>query len=131
VTLTRLSETGDPSSNPDGSPCIPINYELTRDGNLIDFLKDPTQDPNASFRVEVNAWDPETAQNPIPASTVFPPDPGGESLVWCDGTSTAPVMPAGDHFWCLVSQRSELVGSGQMQVYETVLLEGDARITRG
>lgn len=131
VTLTRLSEAGDPSSNPDGSPCIPINYELTRDGNLIDFLKDPTQDPNASFRVEVNAWDPETAQNPIPASTVFPPDPGGESLVWCDGTSAAPVMPAGDHFWCLVSQRSELVGSGQMQVYETVLLEGDARITRG
>lgn len=53
-------------------------------------------------------------------------------LLWCDGTSAAPVMPglAGDHFWCLVSQRSELVGGGQMQVYETVLLEGDARITR-
>ena len=130
VTLTRLSEQGDPSSNPDGSACVPINYELTRDGNLVDFLKDPTQDPNASFKVEVNAWDPETAQNPIPASVVFPPNPSGESLLWCDGTSAAPVMPAGDHFWCLVSQRSELVGGGQMQVYETVLLEGDARITR-
>lgn len=131
VTVTRLSAPGDPTSNPDGSECVPINYKLTRDGNLVDFLKDPTQDPNASFKVEVTPWNPEAAQNPIPASTVFPPNPSGESLLWCDGTSAAPVMPAGNHFWCLVSQNAELVGGGQMQVYETVLLEGDARITRG
>ena len=40
-------------------------------------------------------------------------------------------MPAGDHYWCLVAQSAELVGGGQMQVTEAVLLEGDARITRG
>jgi hypothetical protein len=131
VTLERRSFPGDPSLNPDGSPCIPINYELTRDGNEVEFLKDPTQDPNGSFDIQVDAWDPETAANPIPASTVFPPDPGGESLVWCDGTTADPVMPAGDHYWCLVAQSAELVGSGQMQVTEAVLLEGDARITRG
>jgi hypothetical protein len=128
VTVTRLSAPGDPMSNPDGSDCIPINYELTRDGNQVDFLKDPTQDPNASFTVQVNAWDPETAQNPIPASIVSPPT--GQSLVWCDGTSAAPVMPEGDYFWCMFAQSAELVSEGQMQVSESMLLEGDARITR-
>jgi hypothetical protein len=36
----------------------------------------------------------------------------------------------GEHFWCLFAQSAELVGGGQMQVTESVLLEGDARITR-
>ena len=80
VTLTRL-DGGDPSLNPDGTPCIPINYDLTRSGNTVDFIKDAAQDPSASFKVEVNAWDPEPAANPIPASTVFPPAGGADRLV--------------------------------------------------
>lgn len=142
VTVERQSFPGNPDLNPDGTECIPINYELTRDGNTVDFIKDPTQDPNASFHVEVNAWDPEPAVNPIPPSMVFPPDPLGEDLVWCDGTAAAPVMPDNpetperDHFWCLFAQSAELVGPDesqvtQMQVTESVLLEGDARMTRG
>ena len=63
VTLTRL-DGGDPTVNPDGTPCIPINYDLTRSGNTVDFIKDAAQDPSASFRVEVNAWDPEPAVTP-------------------------------------------------------------------
>jgi hypothetical protein len=134
VTLTRRSFPNDPTRNPDGSPCIPINYELTRNGNEVEFLKDPTQDPNGSFDIRVDAWDPEDAQNPVPPSTVYPPDPDGELIVWCDGTAAAPVMPAGDHFWCLFAQSTQIVAGGppqQMQVTEGVLLEGDARITRG
>ena len=134
VTLTRL-DGGDPTLNPDGTPCIPINYDLTRSGNTVDFIKDAAQDPSASFKVEVNAWDPEPAANPIPASVVFPPAEG-EAIVWCDGTATEPTMPD-DHYWCLIDISAELVSAPEdetgswMQVTETVLLEGDARITRG
>ena len=136
VTVERQSFPDNPDLNPDGTECIPINYELTRDLNTVEFLKDPTQDPNASFHIEVNAWDPEEAANPIPASKVYPPEPLGQPLVWCDGTAAAPVMPAGDHFWCLFRQSAELVGFNEttqvteMQVTESVLLEGDARIIR-
>ena len=136
VTLTRL-DGGDPSLNPDGTPCIPINYDLTRSGNTVDFIKDAAQDPSASFKVEVNAWDPEPAENPIPASTVFPPAEG-EPIVWCDGTAAAADdADDGDHYWCLIDISAELVAAPEgetgnwMQVSETVLLEGDARITRG
>lgn len=134
VTLTRNSGEG-PAFNPDGTPCIPINYDLTRSGNTVDFIKDAAQDPNASFTVEVNAWEPESAVNPIPASTVFPPAEG-ELIVWCDGTAAEPTMPD-DHYWCLIDVSAELVPAPDgetgnwMQVTETVLLEGDARITRG
>ena len=138
VTLTRNSGEG-PAFNPDGTPCIPINYDLTRSGNTVDFIKDAAQDPNASFTVEVNAWDPEPTPEPggapIPPSTVFPPA-GGESIVWCDGTAAEPTMPEG-HYWCLIDIDAQLVPAPDgetgswMQVNETVLLEGDARITRG
>jgi hypothetical protein len=134
VKLTRL-DGGDPGLNPDGTPCIPINYDLTRSGNTVDFIKDAAQDPSASFKVEVNAWDPEPAANPIPASTVFPPAEG-EAIVWCEGTAAEPTMPT-DHYWCLIDVHGELVAAPEgedgnwMQVTETVLLEGDARITRG
>jgi len=134
VTLTRL-DGGDPTVNPDGTPCIPINYDLTRSGNTVDFIKDAAQDPSAAFEVEVNAWDPEPAANPIPTSTVFPPAEG-EAIVWCDGTAAEPTMPDG-HYWCLIDISAELVPAPDgetgnwMQVSETVLLEGDARITRG
>jgi hypothetical protein len=134
VTLTRL-DGGDPTVNPDGTPCIPINYDLTRSGNTVDFIKDAAQDPSAAFEVEVNAWDPEPAANPIPASTVFPPAEG-ETIVWCDGTAAEPTMPDA-HYWCLIDISAELVPAPDgetgnwMQVSETVLLEGDARITRG
>ena len=134
VTLTRL-DGGDPTVNPDGTPCIPINYDLTRSGNTVDFIKDAAQDPSASFKVEVNAWNPEPAANPIPASMVSPPTTP-EEIVWCDGTAADPTMPDG-HYWCLIDIHAELVAAPEdesgnwMQVTETVLLEGDARITRG
>ena len=121
--------------NPDGTPCIPINYDLTRSGNTVDFIKDAAQDPSASFKVEVNAWNPEPAANPIPALMVSPPTTP-EEIVWCDGTAADPTMPDG-HYWCLIDIHAELVAAPEdesgnwMQVTETVLLEGDARITRG
>jgi len=90
--------------------------------------------------VEVNDWAPETAANPVPASTVFPPT-AGELVVWCNGTydsedipstggTFGATMPSG-HSWCLIRQDAEIAGTNLMQVNETLLLEADARITRG
>ena len=131
---TRRSFPGDPTLNPDGSPCIPINYELTRDGNQVEFLKDPDPGPERLLRHPASTRGiPETAANPIPASTVFPPDPawGAPRVVRRHGGGD-PVMPAGDHYWCLVASRAPSSSAAvRCRSPEAVLLEGDARVTRG
>lgn len=93
--------------------------------------------------VDVDDWSPETAVNPVPASRVFPPDPNGELVVWCNGTYDKDDLPSeggtygasmpttGDHSWCLIRQDASIAGDGLMQVNEILLLEADARITRG
>jgi hypothetical protein len=103
-------------------------YTLTRDGNEVEFLADGASD--ATFKVDVTAWDPEPAQNPVPATYVEPPTPA-EPVQWCDGTADpfAPVMPDGAS-WCLVRQSTEIVGEGMMQVTETFYLKGDAKAFR-
>jgi len=99
---------------------------------------------DATFKVEVKAWDPEPVVNPVPATKVEPPTPA-QDVGWCDGTPEAPEMPFGSS-WCLVKQTSVIYGpdgdglnsadwvpnyDGQlMQVTEEFLLEADAKSFR-
>jgi len=77
-------------------------------------------------------WVPETAQNPVPATQMDFNSDGDTldalegDLVWCEGTTDAPVLPQVEVTpevfetipWCLVKQLTEIVGGGQMQVTE-------------
>lgn len=144
VTLTRLEGTA-PGTNPDGSTCVKIPYTLTRGNNVVEFLKDLDLQPTAEFTIEVTAWDPEPAVNPVPPTQVEPPAPAHD-VQWCEGTATpfAPVPPAGES-WCLLSQSTTIVGPDSsdpevtpeiepgtqlMQVSETFFGEGDPKIFR-
>jgi hypothetical protein len=121
VTITRLA-------NADGSACVLIPYILTRDGNSVSFLKDLLTQTAAQFRVEVNSWDPEPAQNPVPPTKVDTPTPT-HNLQWCNGTVASPLLP-GSEVTCLITQSTTIVGGGQMQVSETYYLKGDIRWQR-
>jgi hypothetical protein len=136
VTLTRLEGTTD-GTNPDGSTCLKVLYTLTRGDNVVEFLKDLTQQPTAEFTIEVTSWDPEPAVNPVPPTQVEPPSPAHD-VDWCEGTATpfAPVPP-GDEVWCLVSQSTTIVGPDPndlqtqlMQVSETFYGKGDPKLFR-
>jgi hypothetical protein len=117
VTVTRLE-----NANPNET-CQLIPYILTRDGNSVTFLKDLTQQTSAQFIVEIDAWDPEPAQNPVPATQTDTPSPDHD-LLWCGGTVANPTLP-GSEVTCLVKQSTEIVGGGDMQVTETIYLKGD------
>jgi hypothetical protein len=118
--------------------CSPKGYLLNPDEREIELITGGGA--TGRWVVAVDDWAPETAQNPIPASTVFPPA-AGESVVWCNGTfdpdddpstggTLGATMPSG-HSWCLIRQDARIAGDGLMQVNERLLLEADARITRG
>jgi hypothetical protein len=126
----------------DTEGCSPKGYLLDVDSREIELITGGGTEPG-QWVVEVDDWAPEPAQNPVPASTVFPPEPDGESVVWCDGmfdpddtpstggTYGASMPTSGDHSWCLIKQDAAIAGDGLMQVNETLLLEADARIARG
>lgn len=113
--------------------CDPISYVLTRTGDSVTFIKNLETQPNATFRVEVNAYDPEPAQNPVPATVVDTPAPPHD-IQWCEGTVANPVLPplvvqppgpTAYEVTCLLTQYTEVAGGGQMQVTETYYLQGD------
>jgi hypothetical protein len=122
--------------------CSTKGYALDVTAREIEFITGGGA--TGQWVVDVDAWSPETAVNPVPVSRVFPPDPNGELVVWCDGTYDKDDLPSeggtygasmpgepGEHFWCLIRQDTAIAGDGLMQVNETLLLEADARITRG
>ncbi len=133
VTLTNI-----------GTACSPVT--LDRNGNLVNVWK--PEDPSLEFMVEINAWDPEPADAPVPLARWTEVDtPGGfHDIEWCDGTTGAPAMP-GSEVSCLISQSSEIYGpdgdgtsspdwvpayEGQLiQVTEVIYLTGDWGAKRG
>jgi len=115
-----------------GVNCPPVQFTPTFDGTELNLIKPDS--PPVQLKVDVTAWDPEPAQNPVPATIVTPPAPDGEPGVWCDGTPQSYTMPAG-HSWCLINQSTQLAGhDGEgtqlMQVTESWLLDGDATLCR-
>ena len=132
----------------DTTGCSTKGYALDVTEREIEFIT--AGGTTDQWVVEVNDWAPEPAVNPIPASVVYPPD-GGEDVVWCDGmfdpddtpstggTYGGSMPTSGDHSWCLIRQDAEIAGQiatdtgpiQAMQVNEILLLEADARITRG
>ena len=91
-------------------------------------------------------WAPEPAVVPIPATDIdedadgtadgviewcsgFETDEGGEPVIDVFTGLPIPIMPAGDT-WCLVAQNSELVGSGTMQVTQTIYGQSDPAFAR-
>jgi hypothetical protein len=123
-----------------GTDCPPAVFTATFDGRQLDVNKPDGEHLN--LLVKVDAWDPETAVNPVPATTVSPPLPAHAGL-WCDGSGTIAdpyTEPTADgssvpEMWCLESQSTVSFGpdgSGNqlMQVTETWLLEGDATLCR-
>ncbi len=84
-------------------------------------------------------WTPEPAAMPVPATQVDLDGDGSadRALVWCNGfsgTDTAtgnplPVMPGGES-WCVVTQTSTLIGSGTIQVTQTIYGETDPSFAR-
>ncbi len=126
--------------NSGGTECQSADFTATFDGGQLDIDK-ATSDETLNLEVVVDAFDPERAVNPIPASRVKPPLPLHDGL-WCNGTDANPTMP-GSEVWCLISQSSHTYGpdgnptdwvpnyNGQLiQVSETWLLQGDATLCR-
>jgi hypothetical protein len=119
--------------------CVDKGYSLavTPDGRTIELNSASNTTHKDKWIVDV-AWTPEAAGSTtsIKPTTVFPP-PGGEAAVWCDGaySPAAPggtlgaIMPSG-HSWCLIKQSAQIAGGGQIKVFETFLLEADAKICR-
>jgi hypothetical protein len=122
---------------------VTLTFTDTPEANELELLSTGTV--VATFQVDVNAWLPEPAVTPVPATQVSPPDPFHDVL-WCEGTPAAPEMPSGES-WCLVSQSTVSYGpdgdgtegnpdwvpdyEGQlMQVTETFLLTADAGARR-
>ena len=99
----------------------------------------------ATFVVYSNAWAPEPAVTPVPATIVSPigsppGTAGSEAEVWCDGIydpaqtpelggTYGVIMPAG-HVWCRILQTTTSAGTGFMQVNEISLLIADASRNR-
>ena len=120
-------------TNLTGDGCVTVEFTATFDGDQFELLKPDGE--QVRLRIDLNAWNPEPAHNPVPATTVKPPL-AGEPGVWCNGTPTSFSMPGapGVHSWCLITQSTQLAGTSgsvqQMQVYESWLLEGDALACR-
>jgi hypothetical protein len=77
----------------------------------------------------VIAWPAEANANPVPPSEIDYDGAGGDDPVqvaWCPDPG---VLPAGQS-WCLVEQRTVIVGGGQMQVTETYFGQNDPTWTR-
>ena len=73
--------------NPAGTNCPPAVFTATFDGRQLEVVK-PDGAPPVNLKVEIGAWDPEVALNPVPATQVSPPLPRHDGL-WCDGSGTA------------------------------------------
>jgi VCBS repeat-containing protein len=118
ATITNLEPAG----------CDPAVFTATFDGDQFDIQKPDGE--HVSLRIDLNAWNPETAAMPIPATTVLVPP---EDAVWCNGTPESFSMPD-THSWCLIQQSAILAGTSgttqQMQVYESWFLDGDATLCR-
>jgi hypothetical protein len=124
---------------PNSGVCPDKGYSLSVSAREINF--ETQGGASSQWIVNVDDWAPEPADNPVPATTVYPPV-GGEKAVWCDGTfdpntpgdTSGVTMPAGGHSWCLINQNTTIAGEvggvQQMQVNELYLLEGDAKICR-
>lgn len=71
-------------------------------------------------------WNPETATYPLPPTKI-----NGTNIVWCviDPNTGAPTVPSGQ-VGCLISEDSNLVPSGQVQVEDWILLKFDPIISR-
>ena len=125
-----------------GTNCPPTVYAASFGDNQFDLTK-PNGEQITGLQVQVGAWDPEEAHNPVPPTQVSGPNPadGLHDGQWCNGTPAHPTMPGGE-IWCLVSQSTMLAGTDTdgsitgtagtqlMQVTEIWLLEGDAALCR-
>jgi len=132
---------------PGTEECLLKEYFLTSSdeaGEVVDgsqsFTFAPSGQANASFVMTVK-WVPEPALNPLPVTfmdfngdgdATDPTEVGG--LKWCvvdgSGNPDFPVVefPAGTYLqvpWCLVAQRSTLLGTGMVQLEEDLLGTGD------
>jgi hypothetical protein len=149
VTVTWLQNPGGafpPCATGDTKPVT-----VSKLGNDVEILSSGEFD--ATFKVEINAWDPEKAVPAVPVTEVQPPEPFHPGL-WCEGTPPPPgssdvsglQMPVGES-WCRVTQSTTTYGpdgdgspgnpdwvpdyEGQlMQVSETWLLTADAGCRR-
>lgn len=108
-----------------GTTCTPLT--ISRSGNSTTIAKPTTA--GVALMADI-VWDPEPAVQPLPVTQVDTPSPTHD-IQWCDGTSSAPGLPAGtSEVSCLVSESSQIAGpdaSGnqQVQVHDVVYLLGD------
>ncbi len=131
----------DDSEGKNSDPCsIEIGYNLDSDTSAteqtVDFEFETTEFP--SWFGEFT-WTAEPATMPIPATEVDVDDDGFSDgpLLWCSGFSGTdgstgnplPIMPAGES-WCLVSQSSTLLTSGEIQVSQTIFGIEDPQFIR-
>jgi len=111
---------------PDAGPtnCVLIPYILTFDGNVLQFLKDPSIDPDAQFTITVDAWDDEPAILPLPVTQVDTPSPDHD-IQWCLSNGFDPSVLPGTEVTCLVDQSAAVQANGKVKVSETYYLFGD------
>ncbi len=125
ATFTRID-----TDSADCTTLIP--YALTSAGGEISrtmTLIKPTV-PGAKFTIAIG-WDPEAAQYPLTRATTIDYFDGNgvQTIQWCTGPPSAPVLPAGQ-LWCLTNQAVQSLGGGQIQVTETFFGSGDPAYAR-
>jgi hypothetical protein len=112
---------------------IPYLLRTANDGGEQSVLLDKVlgNQNGANFTMTI-VWAPEPATNPLLATTIDYDGPGGNmptNVVWCGGTTAAPV-PVPGQAWCLTSQQATLVGGGEAQLKESYFGFGDPRWAR-
>ena len=111
-------------ANADGSTCVRVIYFLRTDVGTVQFSKDLSAQPKATFKTTIT-WAPENATYPVNRVTTIDTldGTGPHPAAWCGGTADAPTVA--DGHWCLTGQSSTLVGGGQIQVTESFFGQGD------
>jgi hypothetical protein len=127
--LVRLENLlGDPDD------CVAIPYALRPglEGEtqtvLLAKVLGGQEELEPAFTLDIT-WLPEPAAYPIARTTSIDDGSGPVPLVWCDGTVSAPELPAGVN-WCLTGQSAEPAGVGLIQVSESLYGAGDPRFRR-
>ena len=127
-TVTETGAPGEPDATVqrlNNAECRKVLYSLDStsdtDSEDIHFVKDLSDQPNASFFVTID-WDNEVAQYPLPGVLVDE-GTGPYTADWCDGTFASPAVPAGGTaHWCVRKETAESAGTNS--VHRTTYLFG-------
>jgi hypothetical protein len=127
-------------TNVNDGDCETAIFTASFDGSNFELLKPDGE--QVTLQVNVNAWNPELAEYPVPATQVSPPGAPHDGK-WCNEEAGGFYSAPGTEQWCLITQSTVLAGHDDgagtitgfpdaqlMQVNELWQLDGDATLCR-